>query len=112
MKKKFTVVFKIELPVCIEKNKGWFIASCPLLDVVTQGKTRATAKKNIADALELFLMSCFERGTLVEVLKGHGFVPEKNLHHPATNPFPGHLSRVKVPFPFNVPVPEYVQCPA
>ncbi len=44
--------------------------SCPpILDVITQGETEEKAKQNLNDALSLFLVSWFERGTLDSVLK-------------------------------------------
>ncbi len=49
------------------------VASCPPLDVYSQGKTEAQAKKNLVEALSLFLESCHERGTLDAVLKECGF---------------------------------------
>ena len=51
------------------------MASCPVLDVFSQGTTREDARKNLEEALQLFLTSCIERGTLDEVLKDCGFVP-------------------------------------
>ena len=66
-----------QLPAIIKKERGWYIAICPILDVVTQGKTQAQAKKNLGDALYLFLTSCIERGTLNEVLKQSGFHPSQ-----------------------------------
>ncbi|MFW6053138.1 MAG: type II toxin-antitoxin system HicB family antitoxin [Desulfosalsimonas sp.] len=67
----------IKLPVSIKKKDKWFIASCPILDVFSQGKTESKARENLADALHLFLISCYERGTLDEVLKESGFRPAK-----------------------------------
>jgi predicted RNase H-like HicB family nuclease len=34
---------------------GWFIARCLDLPVTTQGKTLVAAKKNLAEAVELYL---------------------------------------------------------
>ncbi len=49
--------------------------SRPILDVITQGETEEKAKQNLNDALSLFLVSCFERGTFDSVLKECGFRP-------------------------------------
>lgn len=74
----------MKLPVIISKSDKWHIACCPILDVVTQGETEVKAKSNLADALYLFLTSCFERGTLDAVLKDSGFhfVEETNQAQP------------------------------
>jgi predicted RNase H-like HicB family nuclease len=70
---KVQVKMELRIPVNIRKKDNWFIASCSVLDVVTQGKTEKSARKNLGHALELFLTTCFEMGTLDEVLKSCGF---------------------------------------
>ena len=40
------------LPVVIMKEDDWFIASCPLLDIATQGKTAEEVKENMQDLIE------------------------------------------------------------
>ena len=42
----------VPLPIFIAKEGKWFVASCPLLDVATQGKTEEEVKKNMDDLLE------------------------------------------------------------
>jgi predicted RNase H-like HicB family nuclease len=56
----------------VKREGDWFIAHCPPLDVTTQGKSLAQAKKNLGEAAELFLISCIERGTLGQALKELG----------------------------------------
>jgi predicted RNase H-like HicB family nuclease len=68
---KMTLTAK--LPIQITKKAKWFVAWCPALDVASQGETEDAARKNIAEALFMFLRSCFERGTLDAVLKECGF---------------------------------------
>src|SRR5512138_3530939 len=75
MEMKIGLSFK--LPIKITKRKKWFTASCPALDIVTQGDTEEQARKNIGEALHLFLRSCIERGTLDSVLKQCGFTSVK-----------------------------------
>jgi predicted RNase H-like HicB family nuclease len=65
--------FDVKLPIKIEKGEKFYIASCPVLDVISQGKTLKKAKSNLHEALSLFLISCFERGVLDAVLKNCGF---------------------------------------
>lgn len=62
-----------KLPFQIRQKGERFVASCPALDVVTQGETREAARENLSEALHLFLRSCIERGTLDAVLKECGF---------------------------------------
>jgi predicted RNase H-like HicB family nuclease len=63
----------VKLPIKLEKKGNLYISRCSALDVVTQGETEAEARKNIGEALYLFLRSCMERGTLDAVLKQCGF---------------------------------------
>lgn len=42
----------VPLPVFIAKEGKWFVASCPLLDIATQGKTEEEVKANMDDLLE------------------------------------------------------------
>ena len=95
------VQFNAKLPVKITKRKNWYLASCPILDVHSQGETERKAKKNLAEALTLFLISCFERGTLDKVLKECGFKPMHPFTAPrkATKPPEDYIN---VPLPFIV----------
>jgi len=90
----------------IRRKSGWYIAYCPPLDIATQGRTVAEAKKNLIEAAELFLASCLERGTLDRALKELGFVPSKGK--PEQVP--------KAAFPLVVPLllgfDRKVECPA
>lgn len=70
---KFKITLTAKLPIQIIKKTKWYVASCPALDVATQGETEEVARKNIAEALTMFLRSCLERGTLDAVLKQCGF---------------------------------------
>jgi predicted RNase H-like HicB family nuclease len=53
----------------IKKKTTHWLSHCPVLDVYSQGSTKEEAKDNLIDALKLFLISCYERGTLDDVLK-------------------------------------------
>lgn len=70
-----TIQITYKLPIKIKKEKKWFLASCPVLDVHAQGETEEKAKKNLVEALSLFLISCIERKTLEAVLQESGFHP-------------------------------------
>lgn len=48
----------ITFPFVVLKSpsgSNWYIATCPVLDIATQGKTYEEAVKNIKDAIELYL---------------------------------------------------------
>ena len=68
-------MFNVELPYAMKRNGVAHVAWCPALDVYSQGPTQRKAVENLADALRLFLMSCYERGTLDQVLRESGFRP-------------------------------------
>ena len=42
---------EIPLPVVIAKEGSWFVASCPILDIATQGKTEEEAKEMMEDLI-------------------------------------------------------------
>ena len=46
---------QIPLPVLITKEDKWFVASCPILDIATQGKTEKEVKENMADLINEYL---------------------------------------------------------
>lgn len=70
---KAGIRMEMRLPVLIVKKEKWYVSSCPILDVFSQGDTQQEAKKNIIEALSLFLTSCYEHGTLEAVLQQCGF---------------------------------------
>ena len=73
---KARVTFNVQLPYTVRRNGVAHVAWCPALDVYSQGPSHKKAVLNLADALRLFLMSCYERGTLDQVLRESGFRPE------------------------------------
>jgi predicted RNase H-like HicB family nuclease len=95
------ISIEFELPAKVRKKGPWFISSCPLLDVFSQGQTREEAKRNLVDALASFLISCYERGTLDAVLRESGIVPARGLKSRRTNARGGETA-VRVPLPFAV----------
>ncbi len=42
---------KIPLPVFMAKEGNWFVASCPSLDIATQGRTEQEVKENMEDLI-------------------------------------------------------------
>ena len=97
------VEFRVVLPAIVTREgRGVYVANCPLLDVVTQGDTEDEAKKNLAEALSLFLISCYERGTLENVLRRAGFTPGRGTT-PTRVPIEAPYYPMEVSLPFAFP---------
>ncbi len=95
------VTLKMTVPARTRKKGKWFISSCDLLDVHSQGRTRDEAHRNLRDALASFLISCYERGTLDEVLRGAGFVAVRGQRSRYAS-MPRGSKPLTVPLPFRV----------
>ena len=91
------VEFMLKVPIKIKKKANLYISSCPVLDVYSQGQTEAEARRNITEAIRLFITTCYERGTLDAVLKECGFKPIRKAV-----PIPKDHKFITVPIPFNV----------
>ena len=46
---------QIPFPVFVGKEGKWFVASCPALDIATQGKTEHEVKENMRDLINEYL---------------------------------------------------------
>jgi len=46
---------QISLPIVVMKEGGWFVASCPILDIATQGETEQEVKENMTDLIDEYL---------------------------------------------------------
>lgn len=97
-KMKTSVTFHASLPIKITKKKNFYISCCPVLDVWSQGETRKRATENLREALQLFLIDCFERGTLDKVLKECGFKAAKTAH--SKKQISKSKNKIDVPLPF------------
>lgn len=42
----------VSFPVVITKERSWFVASCPILNIGTQGKTEDEVKKNMKELIK------------------------------------------------------------
>ncbi len=100
------VEFYARLPIKFKKRAHWYLASCPVLDVHSQGITRKEAERNLKEALGLFLTSCFERSVLDQVLKDCGF--KLSTHGKLTR----FRNTIVVPIPLAIETSESVKCPA
>ncbi len=116
---KIQVVFSFQVPVEFKKTKRGYIASCAALDVHSQGGNKRECVENIKEALALFLMSCFQRGTLDKVLTDCGFNPlVRKSAGPQKHKTSGkRYQKINVPLPFQItpPIPTLRRnnhCPA
>jgi len=51
----FAMTIQVPFPIVITKENKWFVASCPLLDIATQGKTEKEVKENMTDLINDYL---------------------------------------------------------
>ncbi len=100
------VTFYLKLPFTVKQKRKWHVAGCPALDVFSQGASREEAEANLKEAVSLFLASCFERGTLDQVLKDCGFRPDFSTGGVQEDKA---LGFIEVPIPFTVSM-EPVAC--
>ena len=63
----------IEYTVQIWKEDDQFIAHAMPLDVVSSGSTAEEARAAVSEAVQLFLLTAKEAGTLEEVLREAGY---------------------------------------
>jgi predicted RNase H-like HicB family nuclease len=109
------IFFNISLPYKLTKRKKWILASCPILDIHSQGPTEKSAAHNLQEAISLFLISCVERGTLDAVLKECGFelVTSKETHIRRPSKSATNQKYIDIPIPFKInPSHAYRSCHA
>ena len=46
---------KSALPIIVSKEGKWYVASCPMLDVATQGKTEGEVRRNIHALIDEYM---------------------------------------------------------
>lgn len=46
---------QITLPIVVMREGDWYVASCPQLDIATQGKTEQEVKENMEDLIDEYL---------------------------------------------------------
>jgi predicted RNase H-like HicB family nuclease len=86
----------------IKRRGGWYIAYCSPLDITTQGRTEEEARRNLAEASELFVVSCFERGTFEQALRELGWhvVPGGRVAKVGNKQLPAGALCFPIPVPF------------
>ena len=74
---------EVQFPVVVMKEGKWFIASCPSLDIATQGETEQEVKENMADLIDDYLNDEDtpkpERQTITSLSFIMGSIPRKGL---------------------------------
>lgn len=45
----------LSLPIIVMKEGKWFVASCPPLDIATQGETEQEVRENMEDLIDEYL---------------------------------------------------------
>ena len=76
----------MELNITIEvwQKRSWFIAKCPELDFISQGKTRDEAKKNLLEVIQIQFEEMAEMGTLDDYLAESGYEKKNETFIPKT----------------------------
>ena len=110
------VTFQVSVPVMAKKDRDgdWFISYCPVLQIHAQGETEEKAIKNMKTTIRLFLLNCYKRGTLNQVLQECGYqacnepveVRKPNKHD--------HMRSIRISLPLcSAASPtQLAQCPA
>ena len=77
-----TVTSTLKMPAVFREELGWVVGEFPTLGVASQGLTREEAERNLIEAAQLFIESCFERNRLDDALKELGFAPGRASDRP------------------------------
>ena len=64
---------KLHLSIQIWKKDSWYLAKCPELDFVSQGRTRKEAQENLMEVIEIQFEEMSRMGTLNEYLDECGY---------------------------------------
>ncbi|MHB1868179.1 MAG: type II toxin-antitoxin system HicB family antitoxin [Nitrososphaerales archaeon] len=81
---------RIPFPVVITRENKWFVASCPILDIATQGKSENEVRENISDLIVQYLKDTDTPKPRLEQLPSVSLsnvtvpVPEGVLHRKAS----------------------------
>ncbi len=59
---------KLNITIEVWKKRNWFIAKCPELDFISQGKTHEEAKENLLEVIRIQFVEMAGLGTLDEYL--------------------------------------------
>jgi len=106
-----TISLNVNLRAYLRRDtlRRW-VATCPLIGVVSQAKTADDARRCLQEAVELWFESCVERGVLDHALREVNFRPFQ-----ATQPVNGSTRRARrdkanvlgEPFEIHLTIPAY-----
>ena len=68
----------INITIEVWQKGKWFIAKCPELDFISQGKTREEAKNNLLEVIQIQFEEMSQIGALDEYLTECGYEKQKN----------------------------------
>lgn len=80
-----TLTINLKLPVEVTKEADVYVSFCPVLDIASQGCTQKEAIASVKEAIELFITTCIEMGTINDVLRECGFTKGCELQPTAPN---------------------------
>jgi predicted RNase H-like HicB family nuclease len=66
------VEFRLQFATRRDDEAQVFVGFCPALGVYSQGRTREQAENAVVDAVQLVIISCYERDILHSVLRNKG----------------------------------------
>ncbi len=72
---EMTITLKLRCFSRTSDSSGLVVATCPSLDIKSQGTNPEQARAALQDSIELFLRHCWKRGIFEEVLRRRGFEP-------------------------------------
>jgi len=73
---------KLKMTIEIWAKESWYIAKCPELDFISQGRTPEEAKTNLREVVEIQFEEMTEMGTLDEYLQECGYKFENDIAVP------------------------------
>jgi len=74
----------INIAIEVWQKGEWFVAKCPELDFISQGKTREEAKNNLLEVIQIQFEEMSQIGTLNEYLTECGYEKQNNKIIPKT----------------------------
>lgn len=103
-----SVLIAMRLRCFLRPERTSWVSGCPSLDVFSQADTAEGAKEALREAVELWVVSCLERGTLAQAMREVGWhlafdlpIPSKGADCPAADEALGE------PFPLELTIPAF-----
>ncbi len=60
---------KLDVAINVSQDADWWLASCPMLDIVSQGATEKESLRNLKEQVTLLFEYAAQKGSLVAMLK-------------------------------------------